>query len=208
VKFIAPLVGKIIGSALSVIGSIAGVVIDVFAKVLSAIKPTLNFAIDAINLIIRGLNIISPFKDIPTIPNMTSPTKVTNLGMIEGTAKVVIPKIPEVVIPEIAAGRGVSGAAASGAQAAIALSPSVAQVGMLGGLGAGVIAGVSGRGQNASVAQVGMLGGLGAGVVGGVNITVNQGIVGDQESAARAVVDVLNNSFYRGTGGASALVAL
>ena len=53
-----------------------------------------------------------------------------------------------------------------------------------------------------------MLGGLGAGVVAGVNITVNQGIVGDQESAARAVVDVLNNSFYRGTGGASALVAL
>ena len=106
------------------------------------------------------------------------------------------------------AGGGVSTAAKSGAEAAIKLSPEVARVGMLGGLEAGVIAGVTGRGQNASVAQVGMLGGLGAGVVAGVNITVNQGIVGDQESAARAVVDVLNSSFYRGTGGASALVAL
>ena len=200
VKFIAPVVGKIIGGALSVIGSIAGVVIDVFASVLSAIKPTLNFAIDAINLIIRGLNIISPFKDIPTIPKMTSPTKVTDLGMIEGAAKVVIPKIPEVVIPEVSAGTGVSGAAKSGVQAAIKLSPSVANVGALGGLAGGVIAGVNMQGTS------GQQGGLANGVIAGVNITVNQGIVGDQESAARAVVDVLNNSFYRGTSGAGALV--
>lgn len=38
-----------------------------------------------------------------------------------------------------------------------------------------------------------------------INVTVNQGIVGDQESAARAVVDVLNSSYYRGTNGANAL---
>jgi hypothetical protein len=38
-----------------------------------------------------------------------------------------------------------------------------------------------------------------------VNVTVNQGIVGDPESAARAVVDVLNTSYYRGTNGANAL---
>ena len=39
-----------------------------------------------------------------------------------------------------------------------------------------------------------------------MNITVNQGIVGDPESAARAVVDVVNRSFFRGTGGATAFV--
>jgi len=37
-------------------------------------------------------------------------------------------------------------------------------------------------------------------------LTVNQGIVGDPESAARAVVDVVNRSFFRGTGGANAFV--
>ena len=37
------------------------------------------------------------------------------------------------------------------------------------------------------------------------NVTVNQGIVGNPESAARAVVDVLNQSYFRGTGGATAL---
>jgi hypothetical protein len=39
-----------------------------------------------------------------------------------------------------------------------------------------------------------------------LNITVNQGIVGDPESAARAVVDVINRSFFRGTNGANAFV--
>lgn len=38
-----------------------------------------------------------------------------------------------------------------------------------------------------------------------INVTVNQGIVGDPEAAARSVVDVLNNSYYRGTNGANAL---
>jgi hypothetical protein len=37
-----------------------------------------------------------------------------------------------------------------------------------------------------------------------INITVNGAI--DQEGTARTIVDTLNNSFYRGTGGAGALV--
>jgi hypothetical protein len=36
------------------------------------------------------------------------------------------------------------------------------------------------------------------------NITVNGAI--DAEGTARTIVNVLNNSFYRGTGGATALV--
>jgi hypothetical protein len=53
VKFIAPLIGKAIGGALSVIGDIAEILITVFAKVLGAIKPLINTAIDGINLVIR-----------------------------------------------------------------------------------------------------------------------------------------------------------
>jgi hypothetical protein len=209
VKFVAPLIGTIIGKVFDVIGKVAAIVINVFAGVLAAIKPILNFAIDAINLIIKGINLIKTGEDIPLIGKMGSPTKVTDLGMIPGTEPAVTSSmiIPDIKTPTTSTGGGgVSTAANSGTKAAIKLSSSVGQVGMLGGLGAGVIAGVSGRGQNASVGQVGMLGGLGAGVIAGVNITVNQGIVGDQESAARAVVDVLNNSFYRGTSGAGALV--
>jgi hypothetical protein len=40
------------------------------------------------------------------------------------------------------------------------------------------------------------------------NVTVNMGIVGDPESAARTIIDVLNKSQARGTGGAGLLVAL
>jgi hypothetical protein len=194
VKFVAPLIGKIMGTVFNVLGKIAAVTINVFAGVLAAIKPVLNFAIDAINLIIKGLNLIKTGDDIGLISKIPSGNKVTDLGMIPGTESKVTPTIviPEVVIPATPTG-GVSTAASSGKAAAVALSPSIKQPNIP---------------LSPSVAQVGMLGGLGAGVVAGVNITVNQGIVGDQESAARAVVDVLNNSFYRGTGGASALVAL
>jgi hypothetical protein len=70
VKFIAPIIGDLIGGALKVVGEIASVVITVIAKVLAAIKPLLNTAIDGINLVIRGLNIINPFSDIPYLPKI------------------------------------------------------------------------------------------------------------------------------------------
>ena len=187
VKFIAPFIGQVIGSALSAIGSIASVVVSVFAKVLGAIEPVLNFAIKSINLIIKGLNLISPFKDIPTIPEMSKGTKVTDLGMIPGAEAIVIPKAATIVVPNLpsagvsTAAKSATKAAETTTQAVIPLSPEVARVGQQGGLAAGVVA--------------------------GVNLTVNQGIVGDPEAAARAVVDVLNRSYFRGTGGANALVA-
>ena len=34
------------------------------------------------------------------------------------------------------------------------------------------------------------------------SVTVNMGVVGDPEAAARAVVGIINDSYYRGTGGA------
>ena len=182
VKVIAPIIGKVIGTSLSVIGDIAGVVIDLFAKVLSAIKPILNFAIDAVNQIIRGINLIKPGDDIASIKNITStPGTFSSISGVLGTTTPTItaPVVPKIVVSG-SGGGGVSAAASSAVAAATSLSPSVAQVGALGGLGAGVIA--------------------------GVNLTVNQGIVGDPEAAARSVVDVLNRSFFRGTNGANALL--
>jgi len=40
------------------------------------------------------------------------------------------------------------------------------------------------------------------------SITVNMGVVGDPESAARVIVDTVNNSSYRGTGGANNFVTI
>ena len=74
IKFIAPLIGSTIGAAIKVIGGIADVVLNVIANVLGAIKPLLNTAIDGINLVIRGLNLINPFSDIPYLPKIGDST--------------------------------------------------------------------------------------------------------------------------------------
>jgi phage-related protein len=181
VKVIAPLIGKVIGTALSVVGDIAGVVIDLFAKVLSAIKPILNFAIDAVNQIIRGINLIKPGDDIASIKNITTtPGTYSSISGVLGSStssSVKVPSVPAITVPSVSTS-GVSGAASSAVAASVAASSAV--------IGGGGFT----DSQNAAR----------------ISLTVNQGIVGDPEAAARSVVDVLNRSFFRGTNGANALL--
>ena len=85
IKFIAPLIGSTIGAAIKVIGGIADVVLNVIANVLGAIKPLLNTAIDGINLVIRGLNLINPFSDIPYLPKIGDSVGQANFGRASGS---------------------------------------------------------------------------------------------------------------------------
>ena len=57
---------------------------------------------------------------------------------------------------------------------------------------------------NTGSSNYGGLGGAGQAGGGGTAVTVNIGVVGDPEAAARTITDVMNNSYYRGTGGANA----
>ena len=166
---------------MSVIGDVAGVVIDLFAKVLAAIKPILNFAIDAVNQIIRGINLIKPGDDIPSIKNITStPGTYSSISGVLGSSvaspSVKVPTAPKITVPSVP--KGVSTAAASAVAASSYAAGSYFNP-------------MSGNTPDARPS---------------VNLTVNQGIVGDPEAAARTVVDVLNRSFFRGTGGANALL--
>jgi hypothetical protein len=177
VKVIAPIIGKIIGAALSVIGDIAGVVIDLFAKVLAVIKPILNFAIDAVNAIIKGVNLIKPGADIPTVKGIQStPGTFSSISGVLGTATPTItaPTTPTITVPNL-----------SGPLQNVTASASASSGATFSGFS-------DNRERREAIAAM--------------NITVNQGIVGDPESAARAVVDVVNRSFFRGTGGATAFV--
>jgi hypothetical protein len=179
VKVIAPIIGKVIGTSLSVIGDIAGVVIDLFAKVLSAIKPILNFAIDAVNQIIRGINLIKPGDDIASIKNITStPGTFSSISGVLGntTPTITAPVVPKIVVSG-SGGGGVSTAASSAVAASSYAAGSF----------------FNPMAMNTPDAPT-------------INLTVNQGIVGDPEAAARSVVDVLNRSFFRGTNGANALL--
>ena len=179
VKVIAPIIGKVIGTSLSVIGDIAGVVIDLFAKVLSAIKPILNFAIDAVNQIIRGINLIKPGDDIASIKNITStPGTFSSISGVLGntTPTITAPVVPKIVVSG-SGGSGVSTAASSAVAASSYAAGSF----------------FNPMAMNTPDSPT-------------INLTVNQGIVGDPEAAARSVVDVLNRSFFRGTNGANALL--
>jgi hypothetical protein len=174
VKALAPILGVIVGSALNQLAFVAEIVITVFSKVLGAIKPILNFAIDAINAIIRGLNLINPFADIPTIKPISSTPGTYN--SVSGVLGNVTPKITAPVVPNIVA----------------PVSPNISVP------VASIAAGLNSSDNTASFAE------LTPGVA--LNVTVNQGIVGDPEGAARAVVDVINRSYFRGTNGANAFV--
>ena len=72
IKAAAPIIGKVIGAAFSVAGDIASVVLNLIANVLGAIKGVLNTAIDGINVVIRGLNLINPGKDISYVGKIGS----------------------------------------------------------------------------------------------------------------------------------------
>jgi hypothetical protein len=182
VKVIAPIIGKVIGAALSVIGDIAGVVIDLFAKVLAVIKPILNFAIDAINAIISGINLIKPGADIPSVKGISStPGTYSSISGVLGgsTPTIKAPTVAKITVPS-SSSAGISTAASSASKAAASV---------LGGFG----------GENTA-----SFGESTPGVA--MNITINQGVIGDPEQAARTIVDVVNRSFFRGTGGANAFV--
>ena len=242
VKVAAPVIGTLIGGALKVIGEIASVTITVIAKVLGAITPMLNTAIDGINLVIRGLNIINPFSDIPYLPKIGS-TSVGSSG-----------------VPSAISGGGNGGGATSsaggftggGSTGGGATGGSTGRSSTGGGLISGAtnlpdlvskltkvsdnltdlqfLVDTGGISKAAGLAkldaltkefrvlerQAEALTSSGSNGLGGtrsdsasmttINLTVNGAI--DPEGTTRTVIAGLNDSFYRGTLGAGALVGL
>jgi hypothetical protein len=182
VKFVAPIIGKVLGAAVSVIGEVATVVLTIISKVLGAIKPLLNTAIDGINLIIKGYNAIQFGKDVALVPKIgaTSASSSGSAGF-SGT------------MPGGQSFSGSSGltAASSGGVASaakVAASTSVAA--------SKVVASNSAGTRSAGTAAAGTT----------INLNVNGAI--DKEGTARTIVDTLNNSYYRGTGGATNLLTV
>jgi hypothetical protein len=195
VKYIAPVIGKVIGGALSVVGEIAKVVITIIAQVMGAIKPLLNTAIDGINLVIRGLNIINPFKDIPYIPKIGATPTISTSGITSISAA------------------GSSASQIANAQAAVAGATS----GLTSSMGTG---GAGGTTKTPKVSAPKFVTPVGLPVLPAsllnyqddfmrrgmdqniYNVTVNGAL--DSESTARQIVNLINDSQARGTLGAGA----
>ena len=187
VKYIAPLIGSVLGKYMGMVGDAAEVVITVIAKVLGALKPLLNTAIDGINLIIRGYNLIQTGKDIPPIPKIGAASTATgalgNYSMSTGTVQTspttTTPSGTTTTTPTgTTTTNGIAGAVASAAAAANNI--------------------VSGNFNPGSfrMAEAASMGTT-------INLTVTGAF--EPEGTARTIIDTLNNSYYRGTGGATNL---
>jgi hypothetical protein len=144
-----------------------------------------------INALIRAYNAVPLLPNIPTIskPTLSAPS-VSSGSSISGVLGGSIPNVPSVTVPSMTGGGsssggggGVAAAAASAVMAGGAFTDSqnAARLNAAGGAFT--------DSQNAAR----------------INLTVNQGIVGDPEGAARSIVDVLNRSYGRGALGAEAL---
>jgi hypothetical protein len=189
--YVAPVLANVLGGALNVVGKIAGGVIDVIAGVIKVITNLISGAINGINLLIRAYNSVPFLPNVSTIPKPSFSIPTTSGSSVTSKMRSV-PSIPSVPVPSLsssgasgASGGGLASAASSGSAAAVAASSSPYA-----------------RNYSTGQANTSSLSGIAA--ASGINITVNQGIVGDQQSAARAITTVINDSFYSGTLGASA----
>jgi hypothetical protein len=182
--YVAPVIGTVLGGALQVAGKIAGGVIDVIAGVVKILNGLISGAVAGINALISAYNAI-PF--LPNVSKISTPT--VSVPTIKTptvpTATTTIPKIsaPSGGTTATSSGGGVSTAAKVAATAAAATTSFI---------GSAESRGLSDRANSER---------LGLGTT--INLTVTGAL--DKEGTARTIVDTLNNSYYRGTGGATNL---
>jgi hypothetical protein len=180
--YLAPIIGTVLGGALQVAGKIAGGVIDVIAGVVKILNGLISGAVAGINALISAYNAI-PF--LPNVSKISTPT-VSVPTIKTPTVSTATPTIPSISAPSgggttaASSGGGVSTAAKVAATAAAATN---------------VVAGSFNAGsfRAAEAASMGTT----------INLTVTGAF--DKEGTARTIVETLNNSYYRGTGGATAL---
>ena len=180
--YVAPVIGTVLGGALQLAGKIAGGVIDVIAGVVKILNGLISGAVAGINALISAYNAI-PF--LPNVGKITTPT-VSVPKIQTPTVSTSVGSIPSISVPSgggttISGGGGVSTAAKVAATAASAATNVVS-----GSFNAGTF-------RQAEAASMGTT----------INLTVTGAF--DKEGTARTIVETLNNSFYRGTGGATNL---
>jgi hypothetical protein len=193
VKALAPIVGKVLGAAFTAVGKVADVVLNVIANVLGAIKPLINFAIDGINKLITGINLIKPGSDVPYITKIGAASTATGaLGNFSMSTGTVATAPTTSVTSGIGGTTTTTGGDSRGGLASVAAAAAMASSGLTG----------------ANISGVNTTTAAGIAAASGTTINVNVSGAIDSEGTARTIVETLNNSYYRGTGGAGALIAV
>jgi hypothetical protein len=218
--YLAPVIGTVLGGALQLAGKIAGGVIDVIAGVVNVLNNLIAGAIAGINALIAAYNAIPFLPNVNriSVPSISIPSTKTGGGGGGGgggsTTKISVPGITGAT-----SGGGGGGSTAtttaSGTSgvAAVAASAAKAITNIAGAFdnftsGTTTLAGIEAASNRpfwagTSGVNTNTLAGIMAASAPTINVTVNGAI--DREGTARTIVDTLNNSFYRGTGGATNL---
>lgn len=190
-KYVVPVLVTVLGGAFKVVGEIAGGIINVIGAVISGLNSLISGAVAGINALIRVYNSI-PF--LPNVSTISAPSiSVPSVTIPKGTTPSMT--IPKVVVPNVSGGSTSSSNGTSGGGVSSAAMGAV----MAGG-------GFTDSQNAARLAAQGAGGFTDSQNAARINLTVNGAI--DAEGTARTIINVLNDSFYRGTGGAGALQAI
>jgi hypothetical protein len=200
--YVAPVIGTVLGKALQGVGIIAGGVIDIVGNIVGVITKAIQGAISAINWLLEKYNSIPLLPNVPLIPVSSAPTVSIPKSSSSGSSSSVTssPSVPTITLPGASASESASKSVAATGAAITSMTATLVPTVTIGGAPAGYTTEL--------FKPTVTIGGAPAGYVSNAapQVTVNMGVVGDPEAAARTITTVLNNSYYRGTGGAGALV--
>ena len=194
-KYVVPVLVDVLGGAFKVVGQIAGGIINVIGAVIGGLNSLIAGAVAGINALIRVYNSI-PF--LPNVGLISAPSiniPSVSIPSVSSTATV-----PKVIVPSVSGGGSTGGVSSAAAGATM--------VGSIGGtVGGGGFTDSQNAARLAAAAQAAGGGFTDSQNAARISITVNGAI--DPESTARQVVNLLNDSYYRGGGGgANSLVAI
>jgi len=182
VDYIVPVITVALGGAINFVARVAGGVVDIIGGIINVIRNLVSGAIDGINAIIRAYNSIPILGNIPTVPKPSFTTPPVS------APKVSTPTYTAPTISAPTGGGSTSTTSSTSSVAAVAASAAVAST-TVGSFNAGSFRAA----ESASMAPV-------------YNINVTGAL--DKEGVARQIVEIINESSYRGGGGpGSALIA-
>lgn len=221
-KFLAPIIGSTLGAAFKVVS----LIIDGVSLAISGVVAGINLAISAINLLIKGYNAVNNLfggKDLKEIPAVIlakgtqAPTvKAVDAAKVKAEITKEIASVAKDIAKETATvAKEVAKTTVAATTQTVADNLKTGLGGTTGNIGeamfairqaeSGFIPPVAPPSTAVGEAMF-RIRQMESGNVPPTTINVNVSGAIDQEGTARTIVNTLNNSFYRGTNGARALV--
>ena len=181
-KYVVPVLVNVLGGAFKIVGEIAGGVINVIGAVVGGLNNLIAGAVAGINALIRVYNSI-PF--LPNVGLISAPSiSVPSVSIPSVSSTATVPKI---TVPSVSGGSGSGSTGGGGLVAAMSGAASA-----------------SGTSYSTALSSSDAIRRAELATATTINVTVNGAI--DSEGTARTIVNTLNDSFYRGTGGGGSLV--